>query len=343
MPHADAEAVEPDTVPNGADEGVPAPAAPGGAGTDSAGDVVLAVDVGATHFQAGLVSTRGALLDRERARIEPDIGPESQYTALAQIVTTMVERAGARHAVAVRGLGLTCGGPASRGLDIVSPLSVPGWRDFPLRPRLEDLTGLAVHGELDAKALALAEGWLGAARGQPNFCAITVSAGVSGGIILDGDLLDGESGYAGQVGHFIVEPGGRRCTCGTQGCLEAEASGQAIDAITGRPVSEPSYQIMQRTGDLVGRAAASMCNAFDLSLVVVGGSVALGFGSTFFHAAQVALDEHARQPYSRGARITPSRLGEHGPLVGAGAVGWRGLRRAARRRSAARAQPPNAR
>jgi glucokinase len=297
-------------------------------------DVVLAVDVGATHFQTGLVTPRGVLIDRARAEIQVDVGPESQYTSLALIVTEMLERAATRHSVSIRGLGLTSGGHASRGLELVSPLSVPTWRDFPLRARLEELSGYAVHGELDAKALALAEGWLGAAQGQPNFCAITVSAGVSAGIILDGDLLDGESGYAGQIGHFIVEPGGRRCTCGTQGCLEAEASGHAIDSITGRPVTEPSYQIMQRTGDLVGRTAASMCNAFDLSLVVLGGSVALGFGSTFLHAAQVALDEHARQPYSRGARITPSRLGDQGPLVGAGAVGWRGLRRAARRRSA---------
>ncbi len=312
-----------------------AEAAASGDETEPLRDVVLAADVGATHFQTGLVTSRGVLIDRARARIEPDVGPESHYTALALIVTEMLERAGSRHPVAVRGIGLTTGGHASRGLEQVSPLSVPTWRDFPLRGRLEELSGLAVHGELDAKALALAEGWLGAARGQPNFCAITVSAGVSGAIILDGDLLDGESGYAGQIGHFIVEPGGRRCTCGTQGCLEAEASGQAIDSITGRPFSEPSYQIMQRTGGLVGRAAASMCNAFDLSLVVVGGSVALGFGSTFFHAAQVALDDHARQPYSRGARITPSRLGDQGPLVGAGAVGWRGLRRAARRRPVA--------
>ncbi len=308
------------------------------------GDVVLAVDVGASHFQAGLVTGRGMLIDRARSEIEVDVGPESQYTALASIVTEMLERAATRHSVAVRGLGVTSGGHASRGLESVSPLSVPGWRDFPLRARLEELSGLDAHGDLDAKALALAEGWLGAAQGQPNFCAITVSAGVSGGIILDGELLDGESGYAGQIGHFIVEPGGRRCACGTQGCLEAEASGQAIDSITGRPATEPSYQIMQSTGDLVGRAAASMCNAFDLSLVVVGGSVALGFGSTFFHAAQVSLDEHARQPYSRGARITPSRLGEQGPLVGAGAVGWRGLRRASRKRRAiAASQPPNAR
>jgi glucokinase len=298
------------------------------------GDVILAVDIGATVFQAGLVSARGRLIDRARADIEPDAGPESNYTALATIVTEMLARAGDRHFSTVRAMGVTSGGQVSRGLDVVSPLSVPSWRDFPLRERLQELTGHEFHGDLDAKGLALAEGWLGAARGHSDFCAITVAIGVSGGIILDGELLDGQSGYAGQIGHFVVEPGGRRCTCGTQGCLEAEASGQAIAATTGRPATESSYQVMQRTGELVGRVAGSMCNAFDLSLVVVGGAIALGFGSTFFHAAQSALDEHALLPYSRGARIIPSRLGDEGPLVGAGAVGWRGVRRALRQRRA---------
>lgn len=301
--------------------------------------VILAVDVGATEFQVGLVDARGTLVDRTAATIEPDVGPESHFTTLAGRVQSIVDRAGERPDVAIVGTGISCGGRVTRGLEAVTPLSVWSWRDFPLRSRLEELTGLPCYGDLDARALALAEGWLGAAQGHPNFCAITVSAAVSGGIVLDGDLLDGESGYAGQVGHFVVEPGGRRCVCGVQGCLEAEASGPAIDAITGRPASEPTYQIMQRTGELVGRTAAALCNAFDLSLVVVGGSVALGFGSTFLHAAQVALDERARLPYSRGARILSSRLGEQGPLVGAGAVGWRGVRRAARNRR----QPPKAR
>lgn len=311
----------------------------------SAGKVILAVDIGATDFQTGLVTARGVLLDRSAAPIEPDVGPESHYTTLAGLVTDMADRAAGRHDVTVVGVGVSSGGHVTRGLDAVTPLSVSSWRDFPLRSRLEELTEHPCHGDLDARALALAEGWLGAAQGQPNFCVITVSAGVSGGIVLDGDLLDGQSGYAGQVGHFVVEPGGRRCSCGTQGCLESEASGLAIDAITGRPATEPSYQIMQRTGELVGRTAASLCNVFDLSMVVVGGSIALGFGSTFFHAAQVALDDHARLPYSRGARIVGSRLGDQGPLVGAGAVGWRGVRRARRRRgrgpNPAADQPPN--
>ena len=148
---------------------------------------------------------------------------------------------------------------------------------------------------------------------------------VDGGIVLNGKLLDGATGNAGHVGHTVVEPNGRRCSCGSRGCLEAEASGPAIEAITGRPHSEPTYEIMQRTGRLVGQAVATVCNLLDLDLAVVGGSIALGFGATFFNSAQETLDEHAQLSFSRSARITPARLGGRGPLIGAGAVGLRGL------------------
>ncbi|WP_051063076.1 ROK family protein [Ilumatobacter nonamiensis] len=293
-------------------------------------DVVLAIDIGGTKFAAGLVNAKGELIDRARVEVERDVVPEAHYTSLAGMVTEMMDRARDQHQVRIRAVGVGAAGPVGRGLVTVSPINIPAWRRFPLRARLEETTHLPVYGDLDAKALALAEGWLGAAQGHPNFCALTVSTGVGGGVVLDGELLDGATGNAGHIGHVIVEPGGRRCGCGAQGCLEAEASGLAIEAITGRPPSEPTYEIMQRTGRLVGLAAASVCNALDLSLVVVGGSVALGFAATFFHSAQVTLDEHVKLSYSRGARITPSRLADSGPVIGAGAVAWRGVRRARR-------------
>lgn len=292
-------------------------------------DVVLGVDIGGTKFAAGLITPRGELIGRARVEVERDVGPESHFAALAGLVTDMLAQAIDLDA-RVRAVGVGSAGPVTRQLETVSPVNITGWREFPLRHRLIELTELPVYGDLDAKALALAEGWLGAAQGHPNFCAMTVSTGIGGGIVLDGELLDGESGNAGHIGHIIVEPSGRRCGCGAQGCLEAEASGLAIEQITGRPPSEPTYEIMQRTGTLVGRAAASICNSLDLSLVVVGGAVALGFAATFFHSAQVALDENVKLPYSVGARITPSRLADSGPLIGAGAVGWRGIRRHAR-------------
>ncbi len=157
---------------------------------------------------------------------------------------------------------------------------------------------------------------------------MVVSTGVGGGLVVDNRLLDGASGNAGHVGHVIVEPDGRLCACGAQGCLEAEASGTAIAAVTGRdpaPMRHPTS--WSRTGRLVGRAVASVVSLLDIELVVVGGSVALGFGAPFFAAANSELHARARLSFTSGARIVPSGLGSEGPLVGAGALGWRAVER----------------
>lgn len=298
--------------------------------TDQASrDVILAVDIGGTKFEAGLMSRRGELLDRSRVEVEADVGPQSHLAALAGILAEQRERAESQHGVRIRCIGIGCAGPIERNCETVSPINIPSWRRFPLRSHLHDLTGLPVYGDLDAKALALSEGWLGAAQGVSSFCAMTVSTGVGGGLVIDGELLDGRSGNAGHIGHIIVEPGGRRCGCGARGCLEAEASGLAIEAITGRSPTEPTYDIMRRTGRLVGRAAGMICTSLDLDLVVVGGSVALGFAATFFNAAQEEIDAVARVGHGAAARISPARLGDRGALIGAGAVGLRGLRRGA--------------
>ena len=155
---------------------------------------------------------------------------------------------------------------------------------------------------------------------------MVVSTGVGGGIVLGGRLLDGALGNAGHVGHVIVRPGGHRCGCGARGCLEAEASGTAIRTRTGAPPEDASPEVIAEVGTLVGRAVASVCNLLDLRLAVVAGSVALGFGAPFFVAAQAELDACARLEFSRGARIVPAGLGPDGPIVGAAAVGLRGLR-----------------
>jgi glucokinase len=291
-------------------------------------DVILAVDLGGTKFAAGLMTLRGELLGRGRVEIDREATAVPMFDVLATLVDEQLESA-ADHDVRVRAVGVGCAGPITPNCETVSPVNIGAWRDFPLRRRLAEVTSLPVFGDLDAKALALSEGWLGAARGVANFCAITVSTGVGGGIVVDGELLDGASGNAGHLGHVIVEPGGRRCGCGARGCLEAEASGLAIEAITGRPPTEPTYEVMQRTGRLVGRAVASVGVALDLELVVVGGSVAFGFAATFFNAAQEEIDRHPVLTGNRRPRLMSARLGDQGPLIGAGAVGIRGMRRRA--------------
>lgn len=290
-------------------------------------ELALAIDIGGTKIAAGLATRQGDLVDRDQVQTARDLSGDGLFDSLAEMVEKLLDRAAGRDLGKVVTVGVGCAGPITREAESVSPLNIHAWRSFPLRARLSELTDLPVYGDLDAKAYALAEGWLGAARGRSSFLAMVVSTGVGGGIVLDGQLLDGASGNAGHIGHMIVVPQGRRCACGSRGCLEAEASGLAIEAITGRPPTAPSYEIMQRTGRLVGLAVASVCNLLDLDLAVVGGSVAFGFGATFFHAAQEVIDEHSRLEFSRSARITPGRLGDRGPLVGAAAVAWRGHNR----------------
>jgi glucokinase len=275
----------------------------------------LVIDIGGTKLAVGVVDDDGHVV----ARTERPTDRTDPWPGLAVLVTATLD--GASEAPVAVGVG--CGGPMTAGGGLVSPLNIPGWRDFPLRPRLAELTGLPVVVDNDAKALALGEGWCGAARGCSDFLAMVVSTGVGGGIVLDGRLLDGADGNAGHVGHLVVEPEGRPCPCGSRGCLEAEASGLAIAAITGHPPADAPLAVRERTGRLVGRAVANVCVLLDLGLAVVAGSVALGFGEVFFAAAQAELDRRARISFARGARIVPAGLGADGPLVGAAAVARR--------------------
>ena len=286
-------------------------------------DLALAVDIGGTKLAAGLVALDGTLVERatlptRNGAVVPG-SDELLWGDLAGLVSGVVAGMGAGDRLVVCGAG--CGGPMSAGGDEVSPLNIEAWRGFPLRARLAELTGLATFVDNDAKALALGEGWIGAAAGCADFLAMVVSTGVGGGIVLNGRLLDGRLGNAGHIGHVVVEPSGRACPCGGRGCLEAEASGTAIAAVTGRPPREADPDLVERVGTLVGRAIVSVANLLDLPLAVVSGSVALGYGAPFFAAAQAEMDLRCRLDFARGARVVPGGLGDAGPLVGAARVG----------------------
>ncbi len=293
-------------------------------------DLALAVDIGGTKMATALVGLDGSLLEREavptrNGPAEPG-SDELLWRELAELVERSAEATGSGDRLVVCGVG--CGGPMSPGGSEVSPLNIASWRGFPLRARLAELTGLPTFVDNDAKALALGEGWTGAAAGYAHYLGMVVSTGVGGGIVLDGRLLDGRLGNAGHIGHVIVEPDGRACACGGRGCLEAEASGTAIAAITGQPPRLAGPDVVTRVGTLVGRAIVSVVNLLDLPLAVVSGSVALGFGAPFFAPPRPrwTFAASSSSPGERGS--VPGGLGDAGPLIGAARVGLHGLERA---------------
>jgi glucokinase len=276
----------------------------------------LSLDIGATKVEVALVHRDGSMHARER------ISVVDQSSHLFESIVALAKRVRGEDEISAIGVG--CAGPMTRGGETVSPLNIPEWRDFPLRHSLEVEMGAQVLIEGDARALALAEGAFGGARGISSFLSMVVSTGVGGGIVLNGRLLDGASGNAGHIGHINVVTNGALCSCGAYGCLEAEASGWSIEERTGRPAIEADVSMRQRTGEMVGRAVGMLSSVLDFKHCFIAGSVALGFGDVFFDEANKVARTVAMMPYSHDIEISRSLLGADGPLLGAALVGWRG-------------------
>ena len=282
---------------------------------------VLAVDIGGTKVAVGVVAPDGCVVCQQRGLTDAPDG-EALFALVVGLAQAVLED----HGQPVAACGVGSGGPSRDNHRLLSPLNIAVWRDFPLRDRLADALGMPVAVDNDAKALALAEGWVGGAVGVDNYLAMVVSTGIGGGIVLNGRLLDGADGNAGHIGHIFVTEGGRADAAGAVGLLEGQASGTAIaDLLDGVPPADAPLEMRRRAGTLVGRGVGSVANLLDLRLAVAGGSVALGYGDDFFTAAQAEIDRICRLVHSQGTRIIPSPLGPDGGLIGAAAVAAREL------------------
>jgi glucokinase len=276
----------------------------------------LALDIGATKVEAAIVHADGTL--SRRVRLIDDDHRDDLFAAIVRMARDVLDG----EPVAVVGVG--CAGPMTRGGAEVSPLNIPSWRNFALRQSLRDALNLEVFIDGDARSLALAEGSFGAARNDSSYLSMVVSTGVGGGFVIDRRLLNGDSGNAGHIGHLNVVPNGRICSCGAFGCLEAEASGWAIEEMTGQPAQLADQVTRERTATLVGRAVGTLASVLDFNRCYVAGSVALGFGDEFFEVANKSARAMAQLHYSEHLEIRRSGLGSDGPLLGAALVAWAG-------------------
>jgi glucokinase len=283
----------------------------------------LAIDVGTVRLTAGVVDDTGEAIVRDRVAAPPrDIWP-----ALHRLV---------RRVVAARPddvdppelCGVSCEGPIDLDAGTVDPLHLPAMRQFELRERVRDLTGLPTVIGTAAHARVLAERWIGAAQAVDDVMVLLVSDAVAAGIVCNGRLLRGRRGNAGELGHVVVEPDGLPCPCGGLGCLTAYASSSAIETETNRPLRRAPAQVVERTGMMIGRAVASAAAVLDLRQVLLAGAVPSVFGMPLLEAARRELDQRSRLTHlRRGADRAESRveidftaMGIEAPLVGAAAL-----------------------
>jgi glucokinase len=217
---------------------------------------------------------------------------------------------------------------------IVDPANLTGWRNVPFAAMLsERLDQLPVSLEHDAKAAALAEFHFGAGRGTRSMCLIIVGTGIGAAMVVDGNLYRGEQNSAGEIGHFTVNLDGPICTCGSQGCVEAYASGPAIMnayAYATRKKVESAEEIVraahagddiarrvfERAGRTLGAAIATIASTMDIGTYVMFGSV-IKAGELLLGPARAAVSKYAYQSIASRVKILVGELGNDAGILGA--------------------------
>jgi glucokinase len=188
---------------------------------------LLGIDIGGTKLALAVGDRSGHIQAQRRRPTEPSGDARADLQRIAEDARQLIEEAGATPEQ-IACIGVSVPGPfdRERGL-LLEPPNLPGWNRAPVRQVLHDALGRPVQLENDANAAALAEWRFGAGRGFEHLVYLTMSTGIGGGLILDGQLYRGRSDGAGEVGHIPVEWDGEPCACGMRGCLEAYAGGAA--------------------------------------------------------------------------------------------------------------------
>ncbi|MFE3935102.1 ROK family protein, partial [Streptomyces goshikiensis] len=201
---------------------------------------VIALDVGGTGMKAALIAGDGTLLHQARRATDRERGPEAVVETILDFAAELLELGRERFGTAASAAGVAVPGivDADRGIAVYA--ANLGWRDVPLRERLSTrLGGIPVSLGHDVRTGGLAEGRIGAGRGADRFLFVPLGTGIAGAIGIAGRIEAGAHGYAGEIGHIVVRPGGPACGCGQHGCLETLASAAAVSRAWAAACGDP--------------------------------------------------------------------------------------------------------
>ncbi len=300
--------------------------------------IYIAVDVGGTQLRVATYSEEG-VTPHQQARIPTKSSQGKPIDRLMDLITSVwpVQEK-------VAAIGIAAPGPTNpkQGIVLSAP-NIPGWVNMPLRQTLEDRFGVPTYIGNDANLAAWGEWRFGAGQGHHNLLYLTVSTGIGGGVICDDQLLLGENGLAGELGHVTILPDGPLCGCGHRGHLEALASGTGIAAYvleelskgrasslaitpspSARDISRAAKQgdplaieAYARAGKYLGIAITNYLHVFNPSIVILGGGVSQS-GPLIIKPMQEILQQSVMSPgYLTNLTITTAALGDDAGLLGA--------------------------
>lgn len=310
---------------------------------------VVGMDIGGTNTVFGVVDSRGNVLASDSIKTQQYEKIEEYVDAVCKKLIPLLQKFGGAERFKGMGVGAPNGNYYNGTIEFAPNLP---WRGvIPLANMFEEKLGIPTALTNDANAAAIGEMTYGAARGLKDFIMITLGTGVGSGIVVNGQLVYGHDGFAGELGHVIVERDGRQCGCGRKGCLETYCSATGV-ARTAREFlvarSEPSLlreipaeeivskdvydaavkgdklalDIFEFTGNILGRSLADFIAFSSPEAIILFGGLAKS-GSLIMDPIQKAMDENILKIYAGKTKILLSQLKDaDAAVLGASALGW---------------------
>ena len=225
--------------------------------------------------------------------------------------------------------------------------NIPDWKSVPIVNILNKRFGTAVYLQDCSRSMALAELWYGQGKDVDDFLLLDIGQGIGLGIVINRTLFEGAGMKSGEIGHLLVDPEGRRCTCGKRGCLESVSSGMAITAIMQEKLRQgteskvldlihhriddltvvdivdaadmndaPSIEVLRNAGEKLGKAISYIINLFNPELIIIGGQLSKA-GSHLIKPLMRIAEEHSIPNLYNDVSIRLSQLGSHSASLGA--------------------------
>lgn len=321
---------------------------------------VIAVDLGGTRIRAAVVLPDGTRLARTERPTPTEQGPEAIVDACCAVARETRREVTPQLSDDLAGIGISSPGPVDpvRGVVVEPPNLGPAFREIALAEALRASESLPAFLDRDTNVAALGEHAFGAAQGFDDFIYLTVSTGIGGSIVTGGEILHGPDGFAGELGHVVVEMDGPRCGCGGPGHVEAIAAGVSLardaralvaadrspyladqagklggaDELSAKEVAEGALagdpaciQVMDRARRALAAACVGYVNAFNPHRIVIGGAIAEAEGERLLQPIRDALASEVFKIVARRVTVVPAALGGDVSLAGAQPLVMRAL------------------
>ena len=310
---------------------------------------VVGIDIGGTNTVFGLVDARGTVVDVDKIKTGKYEKAEDYVDAVCTGLEKLIEKNGGKDKVKGIGIGAPNGNYYTGTIEFAPNLP---WKGIiPLARLFEERIGIPTALTNDANAAAIGEMTYGAARGMKNFIMITLGTGVGSGIVINGQMVYGCDGFAGELGHVTIRRDGRLCGCGRKGCLEAYCSATGVArtareilAKTDRPSllreiapekiesldvsiaagkgDEVAKEIFEFTGKMLGEACADFTAFSSPEAYIFFGGLCKA-GDLIMKPIEKSYNDHVMQIFKGKAKFLVSGLmSMNAAVLGASALGW---------------------